>query len=128
MLEYYPQDLPSRGILPFAPENIMPIIADENDVGIPAIRARSTTPRKLFTFQLEFTQGEWDAFLVWVRYNLNNGIAYFYFPQPDNWSADTNTWEIMRFCIEKMNNSVYSNLEWTDNNIRITTMMERINV
>lgn len=58
------------------------IITEENDVGTPKTRQRTTGVAKYHTFDMAFSSTEWDLLRQWVRFNLNGGAETFMFPSP----------------------------------------------
>lgn len=114
----------ARGREPFS-ESVLPsLVIDENDVGVPNIRNRSTHQRIFHTFTMIFDDAEWAALKYWVRYNLKNGIEEFKFPRVDNYTADQNLWELYRFALEMTDGAWYSNYEHDYNRHKVTLTLE----
>lgn len=99
----------SRGLMPFTNTPIANYAIDENSIGAPNIRSRTTKLRIFHTFYMVFTDDEFTALKNWVHSSLQDGILEFKFPRVDNWTSDTTQWVNYRFAIEQMNS-----LNWFD--------------
>ena len=114
----------AHGLEPFS-EMVMPsIVIEENDVGVPNIRNRSTHERIFHTFDMIFTDSEWETLKYWVKVNLKNGIEPFKFPKVDEYTADQNQWVDYRFAIEMMGGAWYSNYKHSYNLHKLTFVLE----
>lgn len=99
----------SRGLMPFTNEPVATYVMDENTIGAPNIRSRTTKLRHFHTFYMIFTDAEFETVKNWVHTQLHDGILEFKFPRADNWTADTTQWVTYRFAIEQTNT-----LNWFD--------------
>ena len=114
----------ARGREPFS-ESILPaLVIDENDVGVPNIRNRSTHQRIFHTFTMIFNDDEWADLKYWVRYNLQNGIGEFRFPRVDNYTSDQSQWELYRFALEMTDGGWYSSYEHSRNRHKVVFTLE----
>ena len=93
----------SRGIMPFKSEPVASYVMDENSIGAPNIRSRTTKLRTFHTFYMIFTDAEFVTLKNWVHTQLQDGILEFKFPRVDNWTSDTEQWVTYRFAIEQTN-------------------------
>lgn len=93
----------SRGIMPFKSEPVASYVIDENSIGAPNIRSRTTKLRTFHTFYMIFTDAEFVTLKNWVHTQLQDGILEFKFPRVDNWTSDTEQWVTYRFAIEQTN-------------------------
>lgn len=86
---------------------------DENDVGAPNVRQRSTTARRFLYLRFNISNGNWGQFEQWLAYSILHGALPFNIPDPQNYQPDdAGTWLKVRFAIEQMDNAVYSSMEW----------------
>ncbi|MDR2426476.1 MAG: hypothetical protein LBD46_04780 [Endomicrobium sp.] len=58
------------------------IIVEENDIGSPKTRQRTTGVPKYHNFDMAFAPAEWNLLTQWVRFNLKGGAETFMFPSP----------------------------------------------
>lgn len=117
----------SRGLMPFTPQVISNYAIDDNDIGAPNIRPRSTKVRVFHTFYMAFTDDEWETVKSWVHSSLHDGIKVFQFPQADNWTSDISKWKNYRFAIEQMNNSWYDSITTDYNFVKVRFVLELMN-
>ena len=114
----------AHGLEPFT-ESVLPsIIVDDNDIGAPNIRNRSTHQRVFHSFDMVFTESEWDTLKYWVRVNLKNGIEPFKFPPVNNYTSTQADWVDYRFALEMTDNAWYSDYEHSYNRISVRFTLE----
>jgi nucleoside-triphosphatase THEP1 len=94
------------------------IITEDNDVGSPKTRQRSTDVLKYHTFDMEFTIEEWDILKSWVRFNIRGGVLTFEFPIP----STRNIGE-MRLIVNEESGWLKSFKQYADR-VKITVSME----
>lgn len=119
--ETWPQTVNTKGIMPYTPTPKAYLVVEENDVGTPNVRSRSTGVNMVHRFKLKFTKTEWDLIRLWVQYNLANGVLPFYFPHPI-----TKQQTLMRFMVEEMNQNWFVNLNWQYDYVMIEVVMEEV--
>ena len=98
----------ARGREPFSETIVPSIVIDNNDVGVPNIRQRSSHQRVFHTFTMIFNDIEWDILRKFVQINLLNGSKPFLFPQVDNYTDNQDEWKLYRFALEMTDSSWYS--------------------
>lgn len=114
----------ARGLEPFT-ESVLPsVVIEDNDVGIPNIRNRSTHQRVFHSFDMVFTENEWYALKYWVQANLKNGIEPFRFPRVDDYTSDQTQWVDYRFALEMTDGAWYSDYEHNYNRISVRFTLE----
>jgi len=119
--ETWPQSVNTKGIMPYTATPKSYLVVEENDVGTPNVRSRSTGVNMVHRFKLKFNKTEWDLISAWVQYNLANGALPFYFPHPV-----TGVSTLMRFMVEQMNNNWFVNLNWQCDYVIIEVLMEEV--
>ncbi len=98
---------------------------DENDVGTPNVRLRSTRPRRFLSLGFNISNGKWAQFENWRRYSILQGALPFNVPDPQNFQPDNpDTWIIVRFVIEQMDNACWSEQVWNQNGYTMRTILE----
>lgn len=119
--ETWPNSVNTKGIMPYTPTPKSYLVVEENDVGTPNVRSRSTGVNMVHRFKLRFDKTEWELIRSWVQYNLANGALPFYFPHPI-----TGVSTLMRFMVEEMNQNWFVNLNWQFDYVMIETLMEEV--
>jgi hypothetical protein len=94
------------------------IITDENDVGTPKSRQRTTGVPQYHTFDMWFTQEEFETLKAWVRFNIRGGALTFNFP-----AGIDGTLAEMRLIVS--DSGWYSGFELLGIYIKITLTMEK---
>ena len=96
-------------------QHIGEIVLDENSIGRPAVRMRSTQRRKKITTDLKMTQEDFENWSDFFFLQLLNGAESFI-------DAKGNVW---RFAIEDMGGSFYSSYTFQNKNyVKITVILE----
>ncbi len=114
----------AHGLEPFT-ESVLPsVIIEDNDVGVPNIRNRSTHQRVFHSFDMVFTETEWETVKAWVRANLKNGIEPFRFPPVNNYTSNQANWVDYRFALEMTDGAWYSDYEHSYNRISVRFTLE----
>lgn len=119
--ETWPSTVNTKGIMPYTPTPKAYLVVEENDVGTPNVRNRSTGVNMVHRFKLKFDKTEWSLLSAWVQYNLANGALPFYFPHPV-----TGETKLMRFMVEQMNQNWYVNLNWQYDYVMVEVLMEEV--
>lgn len=114
----------ARGREPFSESIVPSIVIDDNDVGVPNIRARSSHQRVFHTFTMIFNDIEWDLVRKFVQINLLNGTRPFLFPQVDDYTDVQEDWKLYRFALEMTDMSWYSNYEHGYNRHKVSFTLE----
>ena len=114
----------ARGREPFSETIVPSIVIDDNDVGVPNIRARSSHQRVFHTFTMIFNDIEWDLVRKFVQINLLNGTRPFLFPQVDDYTDVQEDWKLYRFALEMTDMSWYSNYEHGYNRHKVSFTLE----
>ena len=114
----------ARGREPFSETIVPSIVIDDNDVGVPNIRARSSHQRVFHTFTMIFNDIEWDLVRKFVQINLLNGTRPFLFPQVDDYTDVQDDWKLYRFALEMTDMSWYSNYEHGYNRHKVSFTLE----
>lgn len=96
------------------------IIIEDNDVGTPKTRQRSTGVPKYHTFDMVFKRSEFNTLSQWVRFNLKGGAETFMFPQPYSYPE---VYVEMRLMITE-DGGWFSNYRVQADEIAITLRME----
>lgn len=98
---------------------------DENDVGTPNVRLRSTRPRRFLSLGFNISNGNWAQFENWRRYSILQGALPFNVPDPQNFRPDNpDTWIIVRFVVEQMDSACWSEQVWNQNGYTMRTILE----
>ena len=93
------------------------VVYDENSIGRPAVRMRSTNRRKKITTTLSMTQEDFSTWSDFFFYQLLNGSLTFM-------DADNNEW---RFAIEDTSGSFYQQYTFFNKNrVKITIILEAL--
>lgn len=125
MDKYWPLVNNSRGLMPFTPQTVANYVIDDNDIGVPNIRPRTTKTRTFHAFYMAFTNEEWETVRQWVHAALHDGIEDFMFPRADNWTPDQSQWVKYRFAIEQMSNqNWYDSIQTAYNYVRVRFVLE----
>lgn len=119
--ETWPQTVNTKGIMPYTQTPKSYLVVEENDVGTPNVRSRSTGVNMVHRFKLKFDKTEWDLIRLWVQYNLANGALPFYFPHPVTGQST-----LMRFMVEEMNQNWFVNLNWQYDYVMVEVVMEEV--
>lgn len=119
--ETWPDSVNTKGIMPYTQTPKAYLVVEDNDVGTPNVRNRSTGVNMVHRFKLKFDKTEWELIRQWVQYNLANGALPFYFPHPVTGEST-----LMRFMIEEMNQNWFVNLVWQYDYVMIETLMEEV--
>lgn len=119
--ETWPSSVNTKGIMPYTPTPKSYLVIEDNDVGTPNVRNRSTSVNMVHRFKLKFNKTEWSLISAWVQYNLANGALPFYFPHPV-----TGVSTLMRFMVEQMNSNWYVNLNWQYDYVMVEVLMEEV--
>ena len=114
----------ARGIDNYEESQQFSYVADQVDVGTPAIRPRSTQSRKFFTLILKMPRDKFDELKLWVANNLISGTQPFYFPSPFNQDELI----AVRFPIENNNGNFYKSMEWNYRFVKLTMEFEQLHV
>lgn len=86
---------------------------DDNEVGPPNVRLRSTRPRRYLELGFNIPNEDWLAFENWRKYTILQGALPFNIPDPQNFQPDVpETWLVVRFAVEQMDNSCWTEQEW----------------
>jgi hypothetical protein len=104
---------------PYSYNEASTIITEENDVGTPKTRQRSTGVPKFHTFDMAFTRNEFDTLSQWVRFNLRGGAETFMFLRP---YYSPEVYVEMRLIITE--GGWFQNYRVIDDEIRITLKLE----
>lgn len=103
-----------RFLMPFTEQSRAQIAIDENDVGTPNVRLRSTRPRRFITMQFNINQGDWAQFEQWRKFTILQGVLPFNIPDPQNYfPADANTWLPVRFALDQMDGACWSDMQYS---------------
>ena len=121
-MENWPSVVPSKAIMPYNQEERMYVVVEENDIGTPKTRSRSSGVNTIHTFSLRLSHTEFEFLKSWVRLNLRNGTLPFNFPDP---REKDGTIIPVRLMIER--GGWHSNFTWTYETITITLSMEQLN-
>lgn len=119
-IETWLSSINSKGEYPYTPEQRAYYVVEENDIGTPRTRSRSTKVNTIHNFKIRFTHEEWEQLKAWVQYNLANGTLPFNFPHPA-----TGNYEPMRFTIEQ--GQWYSSFVWTFDHVSVVFRLEQLN-
>ena len=119
--ETWPSTVNTKGIMPYTQTPKAYLVVEENDVGTPNVRNRSTGVNMVHRFKLKFTQQEWNLLRLWVQYNLANGALPFYFPHPISGVST-----LMRFSLEDMNKNWFMSMQWQYDYIMVEFVMEEV--
>ena len=121
MEETWLNSINTRVILPYTQKPRAYLVVENNDVGTPNVRNRSTAVNMFHQFKMRFDKEEWQILTQWVQYNLANAALPFYFPNPVTGQST-----LMRFAVEEMNNNWFNNLSWTFDFVTIETIMQEV--
>ena len=114
----------AHGLEPFT-ESILPnVVIENNDVGVPNVRNRTTHQRIFHSFDMLFTEAEWATLKYWVTTTMHNGIDSFLFPRVDAYTSDTSQWVEYRFALEMTDGAWYSDYEHNYNRISVRFTLE----
>lgn len=106
-----------RFLMPYTDSLQGAFAIDENDVGTPNVRLRSTKPRRFLSLGFNVSNANWSDFESWRKYTILQGALPFNIPDPQNFQPDDpQTWIIVRFAIEQMDNACWTEQEWNINN------------
>lgn len=119
--ETWPSTVNTKGIMPYTQTPKSYLVVEDNDVGTPNVRNRSTGVNIVHRFKLKFSKSEWNLLKLWVQYNLANGALPFYFPHPI-----TGVSTLMRFMVEEMNQNWFVNLNWQFDYVMVEVVMEEV--
>lgn len=99
---------------------------DENDVGMPNVRLRSTRPRRFLTLGFNIPIPQWNTFEQWRKYTILQGALPFNIPDPNNFQPDDpSTWLTVRFAIDQMDSSCWQSMEYSVlSGYTMTTVLE----
>ena len=104
-----------RFMMPFTEIERGNFAIDENDVGTPNVRLRSTRPRRFITMRWNISAGDWPEFQQWRRYAILQGALPFNIPDPQNYFPDdANTWLNVRFAVEQMDNACWTEMLFSE--------------
>lgn len=124
MADNWPLTSNAHGCEPFTETVVPSLVIEENDVGAPNMRNRTTAPRIFHTFTMYFNDTEWETVKYFVRANLKNGIESFKFPKVDEYTSDTTQWVEYRFALEMTGGAWYSNYTHNYNLHTVTFTLE----
>lgn len=121
------------GKMPYTPTKVLPVVMDENDIGAPNVRPRSTRARKYHTMSFVFsrirpdadTQSEWELINSWIENNLAMGSQPFYFPVPGQ--TDYNNQMLVRFALDKMGNNWFNSINFQPRYAKVEFVLEELN-
>jgi len=119
--ETWPQSVNTKGIMPYTQTPKAYLVVEENDVGTPNVRSRSTGVNMVHRFKLKFSKPEWELIRLFVQYNLANGALPFYFPHPTDGDLT-----LMRFMVEEMNGNWFVNMSWQFDYVMVEVVMEEV--
>lgn len=119
--ETWPSSVNTKGIMPYTQTPKAYLVVEDNDVGTPNVRSRSTGVNMVHRFKLRFTKDEWELLRNWVQYNLANGALPFYFPHPK-----TGVSTLMRFMVEQTNQNWFANMVWTYDFVTVELLLEEV--
>lgn len=119
--ETWPSSVNTKGIMPYTQTPKAYLVVEDNDVGTPNVRSRSTGVNMVHRFKLRFTKDEWELLSNWVQYNLANGALPFYFPHPT-----TGVSTLMRFMVEQTNQNWFANMVWTYDFVTVELLLEEV--
>ena len=111
----------TKGIMPYTQTPKAYLVVEENDIGTPNVRNRSTGVNIVHRFKMKFTKTEWGLLRNWVQYNLANGALPFYFPHPI-----TGVSTLMRFMIEEMGGNWFVNMNWQFDYVMAEFVLEEV--
>lgn len=111
----------TRAILPYIQKPKAYLVIEDNDIGTPNVRNRSTAVNTFHQFKMRFDKEEWQVLKYWVQYNLANAALPFYFPHPETGQS-----VLMRFAVEEMNGNWFNNMSWTFDFVTIETIMQEV--
>lgn len=121
IIENWPATVNTDGIMPYSQTPKAYLVVEENDVGTPNVRNRSTAVNMIHRFKLMFTKKEYELIRLWIQYNLANGALPFMFPDPA-----TKEMKKMRFMLEEMGNNWFASMDWQFDYVKVEIVLQEL--
>lgn len=115
-----------RFLAPYNDKSQGQFAIDDNDVGTPNVRLRSTRARRFLELGFFIGNSDWGEFEQWRKFTILQGALPFNIPDPQNFNpGDPNTWLVVRFAVEQMDNACWTEQEWSAlNGYTMRTILE----